>query len=72
MHGRRQPPQPNVRPISAVRRLLHYPSPIRVQYLTGILNAPIVSIVSWSEGMGHPKYLMAEEVAQRYRGAAAG
>jgi hypothetical protein len=69
MHGRRQPRQPNVRPINAVRRPLHYPSPIRVQYLTGILNAPIVSIVSWSEGMGDPKYLTAEEVAQRYRGA---
>jgi Helix-turn-helix domain len=42
---------------------------MRVQYLIGILNAPIVSIVIWSEGMGDRKYLTAEEVAQRYRGA---
>jgi Helix-turn-helix domain len=69
MHVRRQLRQRNVRPFNAVRRPLHYPSPIRVQYLTGILNAPIVSIVIWSEAMGDRKYLTADEVAQRYRGA---
>jgi Helix-turn-helix domain len=69
MHSRRQPHQPNVRLFNAVRRPLHYPWPIRVQYPTGILNAPIVSIVVWSEGMGDRKYLTTEEVAQRYRGA---
>jgi len=42
---------------------------IRVRCLTGILNAPVVPIVTWSEGMGDRKYLTAEEVAQRYRGA---
>jgi hypothetical protein len=69
MHSQRQPRQPNVRLFNAIHRPLHYPRPIRVQYPTGILNAPIVSIVIWSEGMGDRQYLTAEEVALRYRGA---
>jgi hypothetical protein len=33
------------------------------------LNAPVVPIVIWSEGMGDRKYLTAEEVSERSRGA---
>jgi len=33
--------------------------------LTGILHAPVVSIVIWSQFMGDRKYLTAEEVAER-------
>jgi Helix-turn-helix domain len=37
--------------------------------LTGILHAPVVPAVIWSQFMGDRKYLTAEEVAERYRGA---
>jgi Helix-turn-helix domain len=42
---------------------------IPIPCLTGILHAPVVLIVIWSEDMGDRKYLTAEEVAARYRGA---
>lgn len=44
------------------------PRLIRVLCLTGIFNAPVVLIVTWSDGVGDRKYLTAEEVAGRYRG----
>ena len=54
---------------AAVGLLSHYPRPPRLPCATGIVNYSVHSRVIRSAEMDDRKYLMAEEVAQRYRGA---
>jgi len=54
---------------AAVGLLSHYPRPPRLPCATGIVNYSAHSRVIGSAEMDDRKYLTAEEVAQRYRGA---
>jgi len=54
---------------AAVGLLSHYPRPLRLPRATGIVNYSVHSRVIGSAEVDDRKYLTADEVAQRYRGA---